>query len=296
MSRVGSTVSSCQIARTPLLNGDATIIENTTSSLSSSAISSRITEHSYSNSHVSVSSHDTSQSTEIPSSSLDLSTTVLHTEESSRSGVILNGNLNQEAAVPKMEATASETSLCEGLSQVSLIENKFNGVDGASFSCEVSVSNSSNSQQIVQLANGLGRLTVEESDSNVEKSNGSAQVCGASGGNVDSTDSPGINDCTTEMSSTFTVILPSPGSISNNCSVNKTVKEESDSVSPRLEGKDNVKHIEAGMTDDLKVNHVHLSPPDQDKQVPSTPQNVLKAKQEYLKEARTYSMSTLSPR
>ena len=273
MHRVGSTVSSCQITKSSFPNSDANIVKDNTSSEANSIISNHVIDSSYSSSHVLVSSQS---------------------EENSKSVTILNGDVNGHRAVSfsptKAPCSASEKSLCEDLSQVSLIENHLSGVDGTSISCEVSITNSSDCSQVLQLANGLGKLTIETSDTN-------ELACVTNGDDVvDIANCRREENSKCEVSSSFTLALPSLESVDHNQSSNETAKDEL-SLSLEIEAKDNYKSLDTREAENKKSNlEAQLSQPSQDKQNPPTLHNVVKARQEYLKQARSYSMNTLSPR
>ncbi|XP_059175697.1 ubiquitin carboxyl-terminal hydrolase 45-like isoform X2 [Physella acuta] len=173
-------------------------------------------------------------------------------ENNNNNGGMLSSHPSTEV-VPSGEVNVKLTSsvdeldtLCSRLESVA----KMNGLDGSCISCQVSVNNS----QTIHLANGVGRLTLVDSDIKLsDGSGGEPQVPATKKGHERS--KCGVH-AKEEVSATFNL---------------HAGHQEPRSV-------DKVEEAEGALNED---SHQH---------------NILKTRQEYLREAKSYSMNTLAPR
>lgn len=156
------------------------------------------------------------------------------------------------------DAKISVNCLCGKVEDLHL--SSINGVDGSSISCEVSIANS----QVIELSNGVGRLTVKDSDQEVhDKQKTSSEVSASPGEPSQHKSNP---DSQSQVSATFSLSLSAehPNGVTEVCS-SAEVKEQ-DGLLIKCEEK----------------HQVQL--------------NILKTQHEYFKEAKSYSMNTLAPR
>ncbi|GFO47271.1 ubiquitinyl hydrolase 1 [Plakobranchus ocellatus] len=304
LSRIGSTVTMCQTGASPLTNGDgmASPPEDTkdgTTTETSFIISLGNSEPHQSITQVSASNSGADQC------SLSVSSTVCVSSEGLRLAEDVDDQRTDPCVQDRQEVTSEEVSLCEAVSGISLNENHMSGVDGAEIVYEVSVSNSTDHQQVVQLSNGVGRLTVHDSDitgegdhviqpcEKAEVSHKAPLVNGdhSHGGEDASSSTQGDNgQC--QMSATFTVALPD--------SNNKHIGDDQMKEEPGNRGKDSGSSSKQQDKEEVELAGLHRetrsSLPGEDKQSQIPCQNVIKAKHEYLREARSFSMNTLAPR
>ncbi|KAH9525374.1 hypothetical protein Btru_001205 [Bulinus truncatus] len=180
--------------------------------------------------------------------------------ESSADAKVNNSDLlgNGHSVTKEMDNNVNSISI-----ETENLLSTMNGIDGSSISCKVSVKNS----QVIELTNGLGRLTVndeEDSDSKTRSLNDTNKVNCHLDRNKADMHSRGDNH--SQVSATFSLSMSAEHNIDlTQLSTNMEVKDH-----------DGLK---------IKFDDKHL-----------TQLNILKTQHEYLKDAKSYSMNTLAPR
>ncbi|CAL1531431.1 unnamed protein product [Lymnaea stagnalis] len=164
--------------------------------------------------------------------------------------------------------------------QCSNLENTnipaINGIDGSCISCEVSVKNS----QVIELTNGVGRLTISDSDGEEEGLNKQNLDTQHKKGQCDNNNKHKTNAHAHEdaqVSATFSFTLPANNGAGHGEKSNRSHSTSQSEVTANVDMGD----VDIQIRSEEK-HQAHM--------------NVLKTQQEYLKDARNYSMNTLAPR